>query len=107
MNKIFYKVHLSSTGESILALCDANLIGKKFSSQNLVLDLETFKSFYVGEELNIKEAKKLFENSDSMNIVGKNSIQLAIDLGYAKIDQVLYISGVPHLQIYKIFKKNN
>lgn len=93
--------------QTILAICDADLIGKKFSNQKIVLDLETFKNFYVGEELDHSDAKELFEKSDSINIVGKNSLQIALDLGYAQIEEVLYVGEVPHLQIYKILKKKS
>jgi hypothetical protein len=102
--KIFYKVH-ELDFRVILAICDSELIGKKFSSNNIYLDLETYKNFYFGDLLDLKDASELFENADSINIVGKNSVQLALNLGYAKESDIMFIENTPHLQIYKLKEK--
>ncbi|MCX8163360.1 MAG: DUF424 family protein [Candidatus Micrarchaeota archaeon] len=103
-SKIFYKIH-EQQGELILALCDGELIGKKFSDSKRVLDLDTFKNFYFGQELNLKEIKILFEQCDSINIVGKEAVALALGLGYIKHEDIIYIDKIPHVQIYKLWTK--
>ncbi|MEM4137353.1 MAG: DUF424 family protein [Candidatus Anstonellaceae archaeon] len=103
-SSIFYKLHYSQDS-LILALCDSELIGKKFSDSKIILDLDTFKNFYLGEELVLSKAKELFEQCDSINLVGKNSVEIAKALGYINENDIRYIQNVPHVQIYKIFNK--
>jgi hypothetical protein len=102
--KIIYKVHLVQE-QLILALCDEELIGKVFESGDIVLDLDKFKNFYMGEFLDKKDAKRLIDECDSINAVGYNSIKLILELGYAKKEDIKMIANAPHLQIYKIYKQ--
>jgi|YelNatPaOPRAMG01_1025707.scaffolds.fasta_scaffold06317_6 hypothetical protein len=98
---MYLKIH-ERMGKRVVALCDKELIGNVYEKDGLVLDLKTYRNFYVGEIVGEEEAKKHLENFDSANIVGKNSVSLAIRMGLCKKSEVRTIAGIPHIQIYKL-----
>jgi hypothetical protein len=42
------------------------------------------------------------KDSLNLNIVGKNSIKLAITAGILEEDSIIKIDGVPHAQVFKL-----
>jgi hypothetical protein len=92
--------------ESILTLCDSELLGKKFSSGGRVLDLCKYRSFYDGDlfdesnEANKEQLRNLASSSTLINAVGIRSVTLLNELGYG--GHATKIGGVPHIQIYKM-----
>jgi len=48
------------------------------------------------------EAKKLLKNSSIINMVGKNTISLSLELGIGSENGVKKISGVPFLIVFKM-----
>ena len=98
---MYLKAH-SRQGQTIIAVADADLLGKKFKDEKRVLDLEQFADFYKGERVSDAEAEKLLKTAHSVNLVGKRAVALALKLKLAKKEDVVEIQGVPHLQIYRI-----
>jgi uncharacterized protein len=94
--KFYYKIHESHAGY-LLAACDATICGKKLSKG----DLEFFVNprFYKDKIATPAQIKKQFAISSSANIVGKNIVQLAKDLGIIEEKQIVMIAGVPHAQL--------
>ncbi len=90
------KVHKTEDGRKILAICDNNLIGKKFEEGKMQLDLSS--GFYRGEEMSEKELEGLVKGSYIANIVGKKSVKLMVKWGIAKKKRVIKIRNVPHAQ---------
>ncbi|MBI5158803.1 DUF424 family protein [Candidatus Micrarchaeota archaeon] len=99
---MYCKIH-ESKKERVLALCDAELLGKILREGEATLDLQSFRSFYEGEKVNASRAEKELKNCTSANLVGKKSVATAVK---AKIiagqENVKTIQGIPHLQIYRI-----
>lgn len=88
---------------SVLAACDAELLGRVFAAKNGVLDLKTYESFYNGQRAASEEAMTLMRSVDNLNLVGKKSIELAKKaFGGLNEKNVRKIKGVPHLQVYRI-----
>ncbi len=87
----------------VLAACDEELLGKTFSSKNGVLDLKAYAGFYKGVKTSEEKAVELMRSADNLNLVGRKSIELARK-AFAGLNKknVKKISGVPHLQVYKI-----
>jgi len=85
-----------------VAVCDENLIGKVFHEGAKTLDLAKYKSFYNGKKANTQEVKDALKYFSSANLVGKESIGLALSLKLISKDDVSYIENVPHVQIYRI-----
>ncbi len=88
---------------SVLAACDAELLGRIFSAKNGVLDLKTYESFYNGEQAKGDQAVELMRSTNNLNLVGAKSIALA-KKAFEGLNEknVKKIKGVPHLQVYRI-----
>lgn len=86
--------------QKILAICDANLIGKKFQQRGMILDLKLYREFYDGEKVTEEQAVKMIMQADNANIVGKKAVKCAEKaLGKVKAKK---IAGIPHLQLYRV-----
>ncbi len=98
---MYLKIH-KIRGKTIIAACDSELLGKKFSEGAFILDLERHRSFYEGQKAGGPEAiLNAVRIADSANLVGPKCVAIAVKAGLASEEQVASISGVPHLQIYK------
>jgi hypothetical protein len=90
------KVHKTQDGRKVIAICDSNLIGKKFEEKNLQLDLTS--NFYKGEEKSEEEIIESIKGSYIINLVGKNSINLGIKLDIINKNNIIKIKNIPHAQ---------
>ncbi|MBU4374476.1 MAG: DUF424 family protein [Euryarchaeota archaeon] len=87
-------------GKLIVAVCDKNIIGKKFMEGELVLKLE--EGFYKGDEVCEEEVKEALSCATIANIAGKRSIACAVECGCIDPDTVIFIEGIPHAQMVQI-----
>lgn len=90
----FYKVHKSG-GKILLAACDSDIAGKKFSEGKLALEIR--KDFYCGKKTG-GEIIGLFPQADIINIAGKEIVFLAARSGWVSKNSVLKIKNIPHAQ---------
>lgn len=98
---MYMRIHETKEGR-IIAACDKELIGKVLEDGNIYLDLDRCRSFYVGRVVTEEELIKELENFTSVNLVGKNTVSVALKGGFAQKEDVIYINTTPHIQIYKI-----
>lgn len=101
---MFAKVHrrqLQGVERTVVALCDAKLLGKKFRSRNFVLDLQLYRSFYEGERVSEEQAIELLKTHSNANIVGLKSVEAA-KKAFGSPLAVKKICGIPHTQIYRV-----
>lgn len=84
----------------MLNICDADLLGKNISQDELTMTISN--SYYGGQIVEKDEAKKLLETSSIINMVGKNTISLSLELGIGSENGVKKISGVPFLIVFKM-----
>ena len=87
-------------GRVIVAVCDRDIIGKKFKEGNLVLKLD--ESFYKGCQVCEDEVKQALECASIANFAGERSIACAVYCGCIDCDSVIYIDGIPHTQMVQI-----
>jgi len=82
----------------IIAVCDCDLIGKKFEQGNKQLDLK--KDFYEGDKKEEADVIELLRNAQrndaTFNIVGKNSVNAAIKAGIVSKKGIMKIQGIPY-----------
>ena len=90
---IILKKHLDKQG-LVVAVCDSDLIGKKFVEGKKQLDLTS--DFYKGEEMQEKRVEELMKVARVGNIVGKKSVALAKGLGL--VENIIIIADIPHAQ---------
>lgn len=98
---MYLKIHENQRGK-IVAVCDADLVGKVLEEQGRELDLDRYRSFYVGEKVDQEPVKKALESFGSANLVGKNAIEVALAMGLGDAEDVMYIKNIPYMQIYKL-----
>jgi len=85
---------------SSLNICDAELLGKKIIQGKLNMHIS--ESYYGEKLVEKEEAKSLLKNSSIINMVGKDTISLSVELGIGSETGIKTISGVPFLLVFKI-----
>ena len=92
---MYIKIH--ETYRQVVALCDADLIGKKFEDD--IRQLEIREHFFKGEEISKEQAlKRLIElqkNDATFNIVGNKSIKVALEAGIITKENIAKIQNIP------------
>ena len=84
----------------LLAVCDADLLGKAFRESDMVFEVK--EDFYKGLRTSIEEAVTLIEESTVANLVGRNIVEKAMEKGYVHPEAVIRICGILHAQIVKM-----
>lgn len=91
-------VKIHTAYRKVIAVCDSGLLGKKFEEGDLVLDVN--EDFYEGKKVSEDELKEIIkemiEEDATFNIVGENSIKIAIECGLIDEDCILRIQNIPH-----------
>lgn len=90
----------NAEGRLILAVCDADVHGRKFEEGEAVLDLGT--RFYSGQEKDAAGVEKLMLKAYTIHVVGKAAVAVAIKLGLGAKEDAKTVAGVPHVQILMI-----
>ena len=84
----------------LIGACDEDLLGKKFEDGKFQIDVS--RDFYDGQRINIDILKKYLEDATIANLVGKETIKCAIDLGFIDEDSIIKIKGIPHAQMVRM-----
>lgn len=90
------KEHITADRRLILTVCDKEIIGKKFETSDLKLDLSS--DFYKGKEKTEKEIIKLFEQSYMINLIGQESIKLGLKSKIISKKDIIKIKDIPYVQ---------
>jgi uncharacterized protein len=84
----------------VIGACDEQLLGKKFRDGKLQIDVA--KHFYDGERIDKKALEKFLLDATIANLVGKETVKCAVDIGLVDPDRIIKIKGVPHAQIVQM-----
>ncbi len=84
----------------MLNICDIDLLGKKLVEDQLNMNIS--KSYYGEKIIEHEEAKHLLKNASIINMVGKNTVSLSIELGVGSENGVKKVAGVPFLIVFKM-----
>ena len=85
--------------QSMLNICDAELLGKKITQNDLTVHIS--ENYYGDRFVEKDEAESLLKNSSIINMAGKETVSLALKLGIASENAVKMISDVPFLIIFQ------
>ena len=85
---------------AMLNICDAELLGKNITEGKLNMHIS--ESYYGEKFIDREEAKTLLQNSSIINMVGKESVSLSLELGIGSENGVKIISDVPFLIVFKM-----
>jgi len=84
----------------MLNICDADLLGRTLNRDNFSLKIS--QEYYTDKAIEKEEAKALLQESDNINMVGKEIISLSVDMGIGSEKGVKVIDGVPFLIVFKM-----
>ena len=91
-------VNIISTCRDVVAICDSELIGKTFEQGNVQLEVK--ESFFRGKEVSKEELIEILHDMSmedaTFNIVGKESIDIALEEGLIHREGVKTIQGIPY-----------
>ena len=85
---------------SMLNICDKDLLGKTLNRDNFSLKIS--EEYYAEKIVEKEEAMGLLQESDSINMVGKDIIDLSVNLGIGSEEGVKVIDGIPFLIVFKM-----
>ena len=83
---------------TMVNMCDAELIGKDIVDGELKIHIS--ESYYGKQLVDKEEALSFLKSASIMNLVGKETISLAIDLGIGSESGIKIISDIPFLIIF-------
>jgi hypothetical protein len=93
---------LKTRGETIVAICDKELLGKKFKDQDKNIVFEVRESFYRGSKMKLEDAMDFLKIATIANLTGPKIVEKAIKLKFIHPLAVIKIAGIPHAQIVKM-----
>ena len=83
----------------MLNICDADLVGRIITKEDFSLHIS--KSYFAERFVEKAEAEELLKKYAIINMVGKETISLSINLGIGSLKGVKEIEGIPFLLIFK------
>ena len=84
----------------MLACADDDLLGKTLKEGKISFKVN--ERFYKERKVDKKELKELLAQADNINLVGEETVSVALEEGYIKKEDIIRIDGVPHAQIFKV-----
>lgn len=100
---MYVKLHKSY--RTVVAICDSNLLGKKFEEkfENGIKQLDIRENFYKGDEMPEEEVieliKREYKEDATFNIVGKDSCKAAEKAGLIELKFVKKIKGIQYILV--------
>ena len=92
---MYIKIHKAY--RNVIAVCDSELIGKKFEEGIKVLDVR--ENFYKGELKTEKEVIEIMEDfikeDATFSIIGKKSVSAAIKASIISQEGIKKVAGIP------------
>lgn len=86
--------------QTVLAACDADLLGTLQKEGKRVLDVR--ESFYGGQEATAEALASMMQGCTMANFVGPATIALAVEAGVIAPENVATVNGVPHAQMMRL-----
>ncbi len=96
--KFIVKIH-EINGKKVVAICDKELLGKSFESDDFVLNLDPV--YFGNEENNIPE-NLINEDKVIVHAVGLNAVNKLKELNLIQDEDVIYVENIPVVMFYNI-----
>ena len=94
------KIHNISGCDTIVAACDADLIGQTLTCPQC--DIVVDESFYGTEPATEEEIIKALKSAANANIIGEKVCAIALKAGIIDKETIILIGNIPHAQIYGV-----
>lgn len=93
---MFIKIHKAY--REVIAICDEDLLGKKFEEGKKVLEIK--ENFFYGEKIEeqelLEQMRELAKSDATFNIVGEKSVNIALKAGIISKEGIKKIKGIPY-----------
>lgn len=97
--RVWVKVHHSKTGETVVAVCDEDLLGKKIKISE-GFTVEVSEAFYGGALIARDELDKYIVQAKILNLLGDAAVSYMVEKGIVPERAVIKLGDIPHVQIY-------
>ncbi len=97
---MYMKIHRASDGTTVVAACDRELLNTMLTHGDL--EVRISEGFYGNHETTEEELKTAIEDADTINLMGRKVVALAVKLGLVSENGCMVIADVPHAQVYRI-----
>ncbi|MEM2924537.1 MAG: DUF424 domain-containing protein [Methanocellales archaeon] len=84
----------------LVAVCDKEILGMKICEGEL--EIEISERFYKGKIASTSEVIKALESATVANLFGERAVACALEKGLIEKQNVLWINGIPHAQLYRL-----
>lgn len=97
---MFYVRTSTYRDSRMLNICDENLLGKVLQKDKLKMNIS--KNYYGQRLVDKSEAEQLMKDSSILNLVGKETIEISVNLKIGSRQGVKVIDDVPFLIVFKM-----
>ncbi len=97
---MFLKVHCSPGSGDIVAVCDRELLNTTISYGELSVRIS--EAFYGKVPVSEAEVRAALKKAGNINLMGKRSVSIAIDMGLVTQSGCIMIGKIPHAQVYSL-----
>jgi len=87
-------------GNVFVNVCEAELLGRRFRENGLLLDVN--EEFYHGDPMELDAALSLVNQATVMSLVGNTLVAEAVKKGVVHKDSTLKVAGVSFAQVYNL-----
>ncbi len=93
---MYVKLH-TLKDKKVVAICDEDLIGKKFEEKESRLEIS--ERFYKGDKKSKEEVEEILKVAENINIVGEKSIKVALRIKAIEKEDIKNIKKIPYANI--------
>ena len=101
-SKSFHFRSITNADIHIVNICDTENIGTTISEGDY--EIEVSEDYFGGTFIDENQAIELLKKSDTLNLVGNDIVDMAIDLELVSIESIKKIEGVSFVLIYKFLQ---
>lgn len=85
---------------SVVAVCDEDIVGRKFFENDLVVDVDS--DFFGGKPVSVDEVVDAVRGASSVNAVGNDVVALLVERGIVSASGVKVVDGVGFAHVYRV-----
>lgn len=86
--------------DSVVAVCDEDILGKKFFENDLVVDVDA--GFFGGKPASLDDVVDAVRGATSVNAVGNDVVGLLVERGVVSLAGVRLVGGVKVAHVYRV-----
>jgi hypothetical protein len=97
---MFLKVHHYPGAGDVVAVCDRELLNSTLNYGDV--EIQISEAFYGSTPATKEEVSAAIRTGSNVNLIGEQSVAIAIDAGLISRDGCIMIGDIPHAQIFRL-----